>query len=101
MMITWHWRKFSELKNEELYDLLALRQEVFVLEQKCLYADLDFKDQVGMHILGKENQQVVCYARLFLTGLCHKNAINFGRVVTSPTARKKGYATECINQILS
>lgn len=98
-MTTWHWKKFQELTTEELYDILALRQEVFVLEQKCLYPDIDHQDQRAVHLLGIDNGKLVAYLRLFPSGTFFPDAVSFGRVVTRGSERGKGLAKEAMNQV--
>ena len=61
-------KKFNELTTQELYDILQLRSEVFVVEQDCVYQDLDYKDQLAFHILGVLGNQIVAYARIFKSG---------------------------------
>jgi ElaA protein len=89
-MTTWQWRTFDALTPNELYDILALRQEVFVLEQNCLYTDLDYKDHHALHLLGKEGDKLVSYLRLLPENIAYKEAVSIGRVATSPQARGLG-----------
>ena len=58
-------KKFNELTTHELYDIIQLRSEVFVVEQDCVYQDLDNKDKLAYHILGILNNQIIAYARIF------------------------------------
>ena len=67
-------KEFSELTLQELYDLLQLRAEVFVVEQNCVYQDIDNKDQKALHILGIKNDKIVAYVRIFKAGDYFKNA---------------------------
>jgi ElaA protein len=87
-MIDWSWRSFNELSNGELYDILALRQQVFVLEQKCFYIDLDYFDQKAFHLLGKVNGELAAYSRIFAPKTHYPDGSSIGRVVTSPKYRK-------------
>ena len=64
-MIHFNWYKFSELTVEQLYAVLALRADVFVVEQDGAYLDPDGKDAVALHLLGMKNDQLVAYLRLF------------------------------------
>lgn len=86
-------KTFQELTTNELYAILQLRSEVFVVEQDCVYQDLDFKDQKALHIIGFKNDKVVAYTRIFKPGDYFKEA-SIGRVVVSPTTRKDGYGVE-------
>ncbi|WP_268036428.1 GNAT family N-acetyltransferase [Algoriphagus sp. PAP.12] len=83
-------KSFSELSNVELYELLRLRSEVFVVEQNCVFLDQDNKDQKCHHLMLWEGEEMVGYTRLVPTGLSYQE-IAIGRVVTSPAARGKGY----------
>ena len=81
-------KKFSELSIEELYQILRLRSEVFVVEQDCVYQDLDNKDQISVHIFIKEKNEIVAYTRIFKSGDYYKNP-SIGRVVVSKRKRGK------------
>ena len=81
-------KKFSELSIEELYQILRLRSEVFVVEQDCVYQDLDNKDQISVHIFIKEKNEIVAYTRIFKSGDYYKNP-SIGRVVVSKKNRGK------------
>ena len=83
-------KQFSELSIDELYDLLQLRSEVFVVEQDCVYQDVDGKDRNALHIVGKKNDKIVAYTRCFRPGDYFKYA-SIGRVVVSKEERKHKY----------
>ncbi len=83
-------KSFKELRTQELYKLLQLRSEVFVVEQDCVYQDIDGKDQKALHILGFENETLVAYTRIFKSGDYFENA-SIGRVVVAETKRDKQY----------
>ena len=99
-MIRWKWHYFSELTCDELYKILALRQTVFILEQRCLYNDLDYLDQKGIHLLGTKNNELMSYLRIFPPDIVYPNATSLGRVVTAPAARKKMIGKEMLQQAL-
>lgn len=82
-------KAFRELTTMELYALLRLRAQVFVVEQNCVYQDLDNKDLYCHHLLVYEDKQLVAYARLVPPGISY-DEMSIGRVVTSPDARGKG-----------
>jgi len=86
-------KKFSELTTTELYKILQLRSEVFVVEQDCIYQDLDFKDQKSLHILGVKDNSIVAYTRIFKPGDYFDNA-SIGRVVVASLERKNNYGHE-------
>ena len=79
---------FSELTTEELYQILRLRSEVFVVEQDCIYQDLDNKDQKAIHLYFKENDEILAYTRIFKAGYYYENP-SIGRVVVSKKNRGK------------
>lgn len=83
-------KSFKELNTIELYQILQLRSEVFVVEQDCVYQDIDFKDQKALHILGYKNNKIVAYTRIFKPEDYFKNA-SIGRVVVAAAERKFGY----------
>ena len=83
-------KNFSELTTTELYKILQLRSEVFVVEQDCVYQDLDFKDQKSLHVFGVNNNNIVAYTRIFKPGDYFDNA-SIGRVVVDALERKYGY----------
>jgi len=86
-------KQFSELSLSELYQILQLRSEVFVVEQDCVYQDIDFKDQKALHILGFKNDRIIAYTRIFKPDDYFENA-SIGRVVVKENERKFGYGHE-------
>jgi len=84
---------FSELNTTELYEILQLRSEVFVVEQDCVYQDIDFKDQKSLHIIGYKNNKIVAYTRIFKPGDYFDNA-SIGRVLVVASERKYGLGHE-------
>ncbi len=86
-------KTFEELSTTELYNLLQLRSEVFVVEQDCVYQDIDGKDEKALHILGFKDETLVAYTRLFKPGDYFAEA-SIGRVVVKENYRKFnfGYA---------
>ncbi|WP_039052973.1 GNAT family N-acetyltransferase [Sphingobacterium sp. T2] len=86
MDIIWKIKEFEELSNFELYQILQLRINVFMLEQECLYPECDNKDLKGKHLMGYLNNQLVAYARLLPPGVSYSDA-SIGRVVVHPQCR--------------
>jgi ElaA protein len=86
-------KTFSELTSTELYQILQLRSEVFVVEQDCVYQDVDGKDQKSLHVFCIKKNQVVAYTRIFKPGDYFKNA-SIGRVVVAVSERKEGFGHE-------
>ena len=83
-------KTFQELNTTELYQILQLRSEVFVVEQDCVYQDLDFKDQKSLHVLGFKNDKIIAYTRIFKPGDYFKEA-SIGRVIVDEKERKFSY----------
>ncbi len=91
MPITFKYIRFEALSLQELYEVLALRNEVFIVEQNCPFQDLDGKDQTAWHCLGfDDNQKLMAYTRLFEKSVYYDGFVSIGRVVTSPKARGGG-----------
>jgi ElaA protein len=86
-------KTFEELTKTQLYDLLQLRNEVFVVEQDCVYQDVDGKDERALHILGMEEGKLVAYARCFERGDYFDEA-SIGSVLVRENYRKLGYGHE-------
>ena len=100
--IIWKIKTFDEFTVPELYQLLKVRVDVFVVEQNCPYPDLDDYDQKAVHIWAEENGEVLAYCRLFDKGIKY-NETSIGRVLTTGKARGKSlgklliqYAVETI-----
>ena len=81
---------FKDLTTQELYDILQLRSEVFVVEQDCVYQDIDSKDQKALHVIGYKNNRVVAYTRIFKPG-DYFDLASIGRVVVSQKERENKY----------
>lgn len=100
----WKWKKFDELSLFELYNIIQVREEVFVVEQKLSYVDCDDYDQKAWHLMGYENEKLVAYMRVFEPGVKYAEAA-FGRVLTTKLGRGKGYGKDLtqtgIQKILS
>ena len=86
-------KKFKELSTEELYSILRLRSGIFVVEQDCVYQDLDDKDQKALHIIGIRNDEVVAYTRIFKPGDYFEEA-SIGRVAVKKNERMHGYGRD-------
>jgi ElaA protein len=85
----WIVKTFKELTTDELYALLRLRSEIFVVEQACVFQDMDNADQQAVHVMGYLDNELVAYTRLFGPGIKYEMA-SIGRVVTAPQARGSG-----------
>jgi ElaA protein len=87
--ISWRFATFDTLSLTELYAVLQLRSEVFVVEQACAFQDIDGADTHAMHLLGTTSEQLVAYARCFSAGVKYQEA-SIGRVVTHSAVRGSG-----------
>lgn len=96
-MIDWLCKKFNDLTLHELYAILKLRNEVFVVEQNCPYNDCDNKDLPAWHLMGMENENLLAYSRLIPPGISYRES-SIGRVVSSPAARGKGLGKELLQE---
>lgn len=98
-MIKWIIKYFDQLNIDELYNVLYLRNEVFVLEQQAPYLDTDYKDQKALHIQGYLDGKLVVYCRLFRPGDYFDEAC-IGRVVASAEYRKYGYGHQLMDKAI-
>ena len=97
MQIQWTVKKFNELTPHEVYAALQLRNEVFVVEQNCVFQDADDKDQDSFHLLGYHSDKLVAYTRLVPPGVIYEEP-SIGRVVTSPSVRGTGSGKELMKE---
>ncbi|RZJ67963.1 MAG: GNAT family N-acetyltransferase [Flavobacterium sp.] len=88
MELKWKIKPFEALSLNELYQVLQLRSEVFVVEQNCVYQDIDGKDSKALHVLGELDGELAAYARLFGKGDYFEES-SIGRVIVSPKHRDK------------
>ena len=92
-MIDWQWHTFADLSNADLYTVLAARQQVFIVEQTCIFPDIDGLDAAAQHLLGwttvDGQRQLAAYLRLLAPGVKYQEA-SIGRVLTTPAARGSG-----------
>ncbi|KIA90073.1 GNAT family N-acetyltransferase [Kaistella jeonii] len=84
--IVWKIKSFEELSTKELYEILKIRQEVFVVEQTCYYLDADGYDTKAAHIWAEKGDQILAYCRIFKPGIKYTEA-SIGRVLTNPSYR--------------
>lgn len=95
----WTCKTFSALSLEELYAILALRAEVFVVEQECPYQDLDGKDQQALHLCAYDEANVlVAYTRILNKGISYPAYASIGRVITKATVRGTGLGYELMER---
>lgn len=100
MKIQWKIKTFETLSVNELYDILRLRSEIFVVEQNCVYLDLDGKDKLALHLLGEFKGKIMAYSRLFKAGISFDNA-SIGRVVVDANYRDKKWGHELMREAIA
>ncbi len=97
MPISWKTKTFDELSTQELYQILRLRSGIFVVEQNCVYQDIDNKDQKALHLFGIVEGEIIAYSRLFKPGDYFEFS-SIGRVVVAEKHRDKNFGHELIDQ---
>ena len=101
MTIRWHCIPFEAFPPLILYDVLRLRSEVFVVEQNCVYQDIDRRDVDALHLLALNDAgELLAYARLFKAGDCYEQA-SIGRVIVAPQYRKYGLGRALMQQAIA
>jgi ElaA protein len=90
--VTWRWCSWEQLGRDELYAIVQLREQVFVVEQACAYLDADGRDPLARHLLGLRDGALVAALRAFPPDAAGEAVI--GRVVTAPAVRGTGLGTE-------
>ena len=99
MKVDWKIKRFEELTTTELYEILRVRAEVFVVEQTCVYQDLDEKDKKAYHLFCEEEGKILAYLRILDKGVSYSE-ISIGRVLTTENNRKKGLARELMKKAI-
>lgn len=97
--MVWKIKRFDELTTVELYKILKIRGEVFVVEQTCPYLDTDGKDEKCWHLYAEEKGQMIAYARILAKGLSYEE-MSIGRVLVKAEYRKKGLARELVQRAM-
>jgi ElaA protein len=98
-MIRWQLKEFDELTPSEVYGILQLRNEVFVVEQNCVFQDADNKDQLSHHLMGWSGERLIAYSRIIPAGIAYE-FVSIGRVVTAPDKRRNGTGKMLMNEAL-
>lgn len=93
----WQVKKLTEIDSLQLYAILKLRADVFVVEQQCIYPDIDGKDMKALHVIGCRGDEVVAYARIFNKG-DYLELPSIGRVVVKASQRKHKFGHELIRR---
>ena len=98
--MNWKIKRFEELTTTELYEILRVRAEVFVVEQTCIYQDLDLKDKKAYHLFCEDNDEIVAYLRILDKNVSYSE-ISIGRVLVTEMNRGKGLAREMMQKAIS
>lgn len=98
--LQWKIKSFENLSVNELYDILKLRSEIFVVEQNCVYLDADGKDKLSLHLFGEFDGKIVGYSRLFKPGITFENA-SIGRVVVDANYRDKKWGHDLMRESIA
>ena len=104
-MIEWHWQKFEQLSTDELYAILKVRQQVFAVEQNCVYQDIDNLDKTAWHLSGwdlngSNSTDPVAYLRVVYPGYKY-NEPSIGRLLTTESVRKTGLGKSLLKKSLA
>ncbi|AKA70932.1 GNAT family N-acetyltransferase [Clostridium scatologenes] len=91
--MNWELKKFKELKVEEIYKILEIRNKVFIVEQQCAYQDCDGKDENAYHLYLQDNDKIIAYLRILKKGVSY-DEISIGRVLVNKNYRGKGISRE-------
>jgi len=89
-------KKYQELTTTELYEILQIRTKIFVVEQDCVYQDIDGKDEKALHVFGIKNNKIVAYTRVFKKGDYYKEGASLGRVLVVASERTHGYGHQLL-----
>jgi len=100
MGLQWKIKSFEDLSSHELYDILKLRSQIFVVEQNCVYLDPDGKDKLALHLFGTFEGNIVAYSRLFKAGISFDNA-SIGRVVVDANYRDRKWGHDLMREAIA
>lgn len=100
MELKWKIKPFKALTVDELYDVLQLRSQIFVVEQNCVYLDIDGKDRKAMHLIGEYEGKIVAYSRLFDAGISFDNA-SIGRVIVDQNYRDRKWGHDLMREAIA
>jgi len=102
--VAWQWSRFRDLRPEDLYEVVRLRETVFIVEQNCAYPDADGRDPAAWHLLGWVEadgaRRLVAYARVFEPGVRYAEG-SVGRVVTAAEVRRTGIGRTLMSEAIS
>ncbi len=96
----WSLKKFSELTNHEIYKILKLRNEIFIVEQSCPYMDCDGKDEESYHLFAEDGEDIIAYLRIIKKGIIYDD-VAIGRVCVNKKYRKNNLGREMLLRAIS
>ena len=99
-MILFQHKKYEELTLKEAHDIFAIRSEVFVVEQDCVYQDIDGKDPKALHIIGTHESKNIAYARIFDKNIIYNNHIAIGRILVCKEKRSQQIGHDLVDYCL-
>lgn len=99
MLLEFKIKPFKELSGQEVYDMLKLRSEVFIVEQICVYQDIDSKDQKALHVLAYHENELAAYCRLFDAGNYFDEA-SIGRVIVAQKFRENKWGHDLMREAI-
>ena len=91
-------KKFHEIDNKTLHNIFLIRSEVFIIEQNCIYQDIDGKDIKSIHIIGKIKEEIIAYSRLMNLS---NDFCSIGRVLVKKSSRKNGFGTKLMKKTIA
>jgi ElaA protein len=97
--IYWTCDPFDQLTSNQLYSILQLRTEIFVMEQNCVYQDMDDLDQNAYHVKGTQDKDLICYGRLLAPGVKYTEPA-IGRVICAADKRRDGLGSELMKNAI-
>lgn len=97
--MNWHVKTFNDLTINELYAILKLRQDVFIIEQNCIYPDIDNIDEDSIHIFASTENNIIAYCRIVYPGIKYKEP-SIGRVIVNPAFRNKQIGTQLLEKAI-
>lgn len=95
----WELKKFENLSALEVYNMLSLRNEVFIVEQECPYQDCDFKDLNSYHLFLKDDDKIIAYLRILERGISY-DEVSIGRVIVKEAYRKGGISRDMMTKAI-
>jgi len=100
IIMNWIKKNFTDIDQQDWYNILKLRAETFVVEQFCPYNDLDGLDLVATHLYTKDNDTIVAYNRILKKGIAYEDAASIGRVLTHPNYRGQRYGITMLQEAI-